>query len=219
VSTARRHTVRFARWLATGAALAVLFVGGTNAWVHGHAVGRAFASAAPIEAHAVAIVPGADLWKRRPGGTLTARLETALALYRSGRVKAIFISGNDTALSPEVTAMHGWLRDHAVPELDIWSDPNGARTRATMIDAAASFDIKDAVVCTQAPYVDRAIFLAREAGIDAVGVGLPSPVSRSARGLGIEAIKTTSAFLESYLRQGPTPARSAPDAKSIVAAR
>ncbi len=219
MSTAGRHTVRFARWLATGAALAVLFVGGTNAWVHGHAASRAFASAATLEAHAVAIVPGAALSKRRPGSTLTARLETALALYRSGRVKTIFISGNDSALSPEVTAMHGWLRDHDVPEIDIWSDPNGTRTRATMIDAVAAFDIKDAVVCTQAPYVDRAIFLARHAGIDAVGVGLPSPVSHSARGLGLEAIKTTAAFLESYLREGPTPAHVAPDAKSIVAAR
>lgn len=199
--------------------MAVLFVGGTNAWVRATVGGRAYASTATIENHTVAIVPGAALHKSRPAGTLTQRLETALALYRSGRVKAIFVSGNDTALSPEVTAMHGWLRDHEVPETDIWSDPNGTRTRATMIDAAASFDIKDAVVCTQAAYVDRAIFLARHAGIDAVGVGLPSPVSHSARGLGLEAIKTTAAFLESYFRQGPVPAHAAPDAKSVVAAR
>jgi SanA protein len=167
----------------------------------------------------VAIVPGAVVRRDgQPARSLEGRLETALDLYRAHRVKAIFVSGNDSASSPEVTVMHAWLRERGVPERDIWSDPRGSRTRETMLNAAASFDITDAVICTQAPYVDRALFLARHAGIDAVGVGLPSPVSHSTRGLSLEAIKTTVAFLEAYLRQGPVVA-SASGAKSLVAAR
>jgi vancomycin permeability regulator SanA len=201
------------------AATAGLFVVGTNAWVRAEAGNRAYASAEAIPARTVAIVPGAVVHNGQPVGSLKGRLETALDLYRAHRVKTIFVSGNDSADSPEVTVMHAWLRAHGVPESDIWSDTRGFRTRATMLNAAASFDITDAVICTQAPYVDRALFLARHAGIDAVGVGLPSPVSHSARGLGLEAIKTTVAFLESYLRQGPVAARPAPTAKSVVAAR
>jgi hypothetical protein len=49
------------------------------------------------------------------------------------------------------------------------------------------------------------VFLARQAGIDAVGIGLPSPISGSARNVGTEMLKTALAFYESYLRQGPTP--------------
>jgi vancomycin permeability regulator SanA len=180
--------------------------------------GRAYASAAGTPTRSVAIVPGAIVRDGRPLGTLTQRLETALALHRAGRVKAILISGNDTAGSPEVRAMHAWLRAHGVPEADIWSDPQGVRTRETMINAAVRFEVADAVVCTQAAYVDRALFLARQAGIDAVGVGVPSAVSRSPRWLGLEALKTTAAFFESYLRRGPVRAEPARGA-ALLAAR
>jgi vancomycin permeability regulator SanA len=178
---------------------AVVVVAGTNAWVRAESRGRSFASAVKVPGRRVAIVPGASVHEGRPMGTLTGRLETALALYRAHQVKTILVSGNDTAGSPEVGAMHAWLREHGVPERDIWSDPRGSRTRATMLNAAETFDVTDAVVCTQAPYVDRAVFLARHAGIDAVGVALPSGVARSARGLGLEAAKTSLAFFETYL--------------------
>jgi SanA protein len=139
----------------------------------------------------------------RPLGTLTQRLETALALYRAGRVKTILVSGNEIPASPEVSAMHGWLRERGVPEADVWSDLHGTRTRETMLNAASKFNVTDAIICTQAAYVDRAVFLARQVGIDAVGVGLPSPASRSARWIGLEVLKTTAAFFESYVRPGP----------------
>jgi vancomycin permeability regulator SanA len=187
--------------------------------VRADAGARAYASAGLIPARSVAIVPGADVFHGRAAGTLERRLETALELYRAGRVKAILASGNDTVASPEVSAMHTWLRERGVPETDIWSDPRGTRTRDTMLNAAGAFDVKDAVICTQAPYVDRALFLARHAGIDAVGVGVPSPVSHSARGLGLEAIKTTVAFLESYLRSAPSVERSTARTTAVVAAR
>jgi vancomycin permeability regulator SanA len=185
--------------------------------VRAAATERAFSSASGSPARSVAIVPGADVRADgRPSSTLAQRLEIALDLYRAHRVKAILVSGNDSAGSPEVTAMRRWLAERGVPAADVWVDARGTRTRETMLNAAARFDVADAVVCTQAPYVSRAVFLARSAGIDAVGVGAPSPVSRSPRWLGVEALKTTLAVVESYLGRGPA-ARDA--SQTVVAAR
>jgi vancomycin permeability regulator SanA len=187
-----------------GAVIAASVVSGTNAWVRAAASGLAYASAAEVPARSVAIVPGAVVRDGRPAGSLTQRLQTALDLYREHRVKAILISGNETADSPEVGAMRAWLRERAVPARDIWSDPRGSRTRETMLNAAGAFDVADAVICTQAAYAERALFLARQAGIDAVAVDLAPAAARSLRAQGLEAFKTTAAVFESVLRRGPS---------------
>ena len=186
--------------------LAVAGVVAPNMWVARAAGAHAYAQVSSTPARSIAIVPGAAVYRGQPLASLTRRLETALALYRKGRVKAIFISGNDSASAPEVSVMRRWLRAHDVPASDIFSDDQGSRTRNTMLDAAADFGVGDAIVCTQALYVDRAVFLAGQAGIDAVGIGVPSSISGSLRNVGTEMLKTALAFYESYLRQGPTPA-------------
>lgn len=200
----RRRALPIARALGLGAVIAASVVAATNVWVSVDARGLAYLSASTVPARTVAIVPGAAVRDGRPASTLTERLETALDLYRERRVRAIVISGNDTAASPEVSAMHAWLRARAVPERDIWPDARGARTRETMLDAAGTLDVADAVICTEAAYADRALFLARRAGIDAVAVGLAPTSRRSLRARGLEALKTTAAFFESYVRSGPT---------------
>jgi|SRR5579871_1414685 len=187
---------------AAGVALAAALIVLPNLWVARAGGRHAYAAPAAAPARSVAIVPGAAVRRGQPLASLTARLETALALYRGGQVHRILISGNDRADAPEVPVMQRWLLAHDVPAADIVLDGRGSRTRNTMLDAAG-LGVTDAIVCTQALYVDRAVFLARQAGIDAVGIGVPSSVSRSWRNVGTEGLKTTLAFFESYLREGP----------------
>jgi vancomycin permeability regulator SanA len=199
-------TAQLLRLAIAGVVLAVAGVLAPSMWVARAVGAHAYAQVSSVPARSIAIVPGAAVYRGRPLASLTGRLQTALALYREGQVRTIFISGNDSAVSPEVTVMRRWLLANGVPASDILSDDQGSRTRNTMLDAAAEFGIGDAIVCTQALYVDRAVFLARQAGIDAVGIGVPSSVSGSLRNVGTEMLKTALAFYESYLRQGPTPA-------------
>jgi SanA protein len=175
----------------------------SNAWVAWTARGYAFASAASTPARAVAIVPGSRVHSGKPLFILRSRLEAALALYRAGRVKAIFVSGNDSAESPEATVMRAWLLARGVPTGDVWSDGGGTRTRETMNRAVTLYGVTAAVVCTQSVNMPRSLYLARQAGIDAVGLALPSDLGRSARYLATESLKTTLAFAESMLRNGP----------------
>jgi vancomycin permeability regulator SanA len=186
---------------------------GPNVWIARSTRGYTYTNADAVPARTFAIVPGSPVPRGRLSSVLRDRLGAALELYRGGRVKTILVSGRDTPASPEATVMRAWLEARGVPAADIWSDEGGTRTRQTMNRAVANYGIADAIVCTQTVNVARSIYLARRAGIDAVGLALPSPLEHSTRYVARESLKTTLAFAESQLGPRPTPA--AP----IVAAR
>jgi SanA protein len=213
--TARARGRRIAAAVASLALVGLTGLAASNAWVARASRGYVYESADAIPSRDVAIVPGSRVYGGQPFLILRARLEAALALYQAGRVKAILVSGDDSAVSPEVTVMGAWLRQHGVRAADVWSDAGGSRTRETMNRAAALYGVTGAIVCTQTVNMDRTLYLARAAGIDAVGLALPTNLGQSKRYMAKESLKTTLAFAESQLRARATPTVSAP----IVATR
>src|SRR6266540_3645418 len=191
-------------------ALAIAGVVATNAWATLSAHGRHYTSLASIPSRTVAIVPGARVDGGRPLEIFRHRLEAAHALYQEGRVRAILVSGNDSATAQEVTVARRWLLERGAPAGDIWTDELGLRTRDTMVRAAAVYRVTDAIVCTQSLYMPRTLLLARAAGIETVGAELPSRLAHVPRFVGEEALKTTLAVAESILRPPPPPPPPAP---------
>jgi SanA protein len=125
-------------------------------------------AAAPARPYA--IVPGnRDFAGDVPCNELAARLETALALYRARRAGKIVVSGLAHGEYDEPRAMAAWLRARGVPSADIVADGGGHRSSATMADSAG-LGVRSALVVTQAYHLPRALYLARHAGIDAIGV-------------------------------------------------
>jgi SanA protein len=125
-----------------------------------------------IPSRTVAIVPGASVTSRgEPSAMLVDRLETARQLYLRRKVRRILVSGdNRTRYYNEPLAMRRWLTEHGVPDRDVYVDYAGQRTLDTMERAARVFHVRDAVVCTQTFHIHRSVFLAQQAGIDAVGL-------------------------------------------------
>ncbi len=183
-----------------------------NAWIARAARGRVYTRATDVPVRTFAIVPGSRVHAGKPLYLLGDRLQAALTLYQSGRVRAVLVSGTDTADAPEAPVMQDWLVARGVPAADIWVDGQGTRTRETMVRAVAHYGVADAIVCTQAVNAARTVYLARQAGIDAVALALPSTLERAPRYLAVESLKTTLAFAES-LR--PAPIR----APTVLAAR
>jgi SanA protein len=143
-----------------------------DAWVRSRSRESIFQSADQVPKKHTAIVPGARVYQDgTPSAILTDRLVTALTLYRLGRVKKVLVSGDHGSESyDEVNAMSRFLEKQGVPETDIFTDHAGFRTLDTMLRAARVFGVKEAVVCTQRFHLPRSVFLARWAGIDAVGL-------------------------------------------------
>ncbi|MFH2005845.1 MAG: ElyC/SanA/YdcF family protein [bacterium] len=172
------------------------------AWLTGTTRRHRFASAEDAPEREVAIVPGCP---PHPDGLPTPMLEDRLAcaleLYRLGKVDRILASGDDRAdRSGEATCMERWLVERGVPADRLLVDGAAFRTRDTMIHAAERLGIRSAVVCTQAFHLSRSVFVARELGIDAVGVRADrrryrNPYFTIARELAAQ----TLAFVEAYL--------------------
>jgi len=195
----------------SAAALATVL--GTNAWVAHATRGQTFDSIDQVPSRTVAIVPGARVVDGKPFLHLSGRLETALMLYRGGRVKKILVSGAETHGTSEAGVMSAWLRERGVDPADILVDTGGTRTRETMNRAAGVFDVNDAVICTQDVNAARSLYLADQAGIDSVAAVVPSDLGTSARYMRTEALKTTLAFFESFFHD-EAPALAAEPAPS-----
>jgi SanA protein len=202
----RRRLVR--RLLAVAAVLVlgvVVLVVGAHVVVAGERA-RVYRTVAAVPAREVAIVPGALVGgDGRPSMILEDRLQTALELHQAGKVRRILVSGDHARRSyDEVNAMRRWLVDRGVPSDDVFMDHAGLRTLDTMQRAARVFGVRGAIVCTQDFHLARALYLARDAGIDAVGLVADRHAYPQATHDGLrETLATTLAVLEVAFGRGP----------------
>ncbi|MDQ3786592.1 MAG: YdcF family protein [Actinomycetota bacterium] len=168
------------RWVRIGSGvllgLVVLVGAGPYVWIRCATAGKIH-TAADAPAAPVAIVLGAGLnADGSPKPYLRARLEDARRLFQDGKIRAILVSGDHgRADYDEVAAMTSWLVEHGVPARKVVADHAGFDTYDSCVRAYEIFGVRTALVVTQEFHVRRAVFLCREAGIDAAGVGSPAP--------------------------------------------
>jgi len=149
-----------------------------NAYVIGATRARIVSSADVAPPRPVGIVLGNRVDPSGyPADALAERLRVALALWQAGRVRRLIVSGLVRGEEyDEPRAMAAWLVRRGVPADAITLDPTGHRTAATMA-AAAAMGVRQALVCSQGYHLPRALYLARHAGIDALGVPAPDGAS------------------------------------------
>lgn len=163
-------------WACALGALGVGGVGagafGLNAWMRSGAQEAMYDEVAEVPERDVALVLGARVMPSgKPSRALADRLAAALDLWEQGKVRVILVSGDHAAPEyNEVATMFEWLTRRGVPRDRIFVDHAGLRTHDSMQRAARVFEVESAVVCTQRFHLARSIYLARAAGIDAVGL-------------------------------------------------
>jgi len=133
-----------------------------------------FADFDRVEPQSVAIVFGAGVWDDgTPTPMLADRVQAGVDLYHRGKVEVLLMSGdNQSPDYNEVDAMRRYAEDRGVPREDIWIDRLGLSTYETCWRAKTEFGIDRAVLVTQQYHLPRAIYTARQLGIDAVGLGV-----------------------------------------------
>jgi SanA protein len=186
--------------------LAALLLVGLSQWRVGRERALVYRVLADVPARAVAIVPGAQVWPAgEPSTILRDRLQAALELYRAGKVQRILVSGDHARVAyDEVNVMRRWLVDHGVPDEAIFMDHAGLRTNDTMQRAARVFGVSGAIVCTQDFHLPRSLYLARHAGIDAVGFVADRQVyPQAGADHAREVLATALAFVDVVLGRGP----------------
>jgi SanA protein len=167
---------RWRKRLAIGVAVCAALIAAGNGYVLSTTRAALVATVADAPVRPYVVVLGNRVF---PGGMpsreLAARLETGRQLYAAGRAGKIIVSGLSRPDYDEPHPMAAWLEAHGVPAADVILDLGGYRTAATMADTAA-LGVRSVLVATQGYHLPRSLYLARHAGIDAIGV--PSESSR-----------------------------------------
>ena len=120
----------------------------------------------------------------RPDGTLSDslryRCEAALAAWREGLAPVLIVcgaQGKDEPM-PEAVAMRDWLAAQGVPQEAIVLEDASFNTEQNLKNARALMDERgwtSAIVVTSDYHLQRALWLARDAGIEASGIAAESP--------------------------------------------
>lgn len=102
---------------------------------------------------------------------LNDRLITGYELYRSGKAPKIIVSGDHGNKDyDEVNAMKSFLMEKGVPAEDIFMDHAGFSTYESIYRARDVFEVEKMIIASQYYHLMRAIFIARELGVEAYGV-------------------------------------------------
>jgi SanA protein len=120
----------------------------------------------------VAIVFGAGLQRNgTPTPILRDRIETAVNLYKAGKVDKLLMSGDNRFVSyNEPAAMQNYAAGLGVPEKDIVLDFAGRRTYDTCYRARHIFGVQEAILITQQYHLPRALITCNNLGLKANGI-------------------------------------------------
>ena len=113
--------------------------------------------------------------ERRTGGGenlyFTYRMQAAAKLYRSGKVQILILSGdNRSRYYNEPRMMQRALLKLGVPEYALWMDYAGVRTLNSVWRVRKVFGQEGMIVVSQRFHNERAVFLARQLGLEAYGL-------------------------------------------------
>ncbi len=148
----------------------VLMIVASNAYIVLSTRGEATSEISSLPHAQAAIVPGAQV---NANGTMSLmladRVQRTVDLWNAGKVDRILVSGDHGSWRyDEPDTMREALMRAGIPGRVIFTDHAGFNTRATMVRAKRVFEVQSAIVVTQGFHMDRALFLAKSAGIDQV---------------------------------------------------
>ena len=118
-----------------------------------------------------ALVLGAQVMPNgAPSSMLSDRIDAAAELYEAGKVDKLLLSGDHSRVNyDEVGTMKRILLARGIPAQDIFTDHAGFDTWDSAQRAKRVFDVRSAIVVTQKFHMARALYDARQAGLQATG--------------------------------------------------
>ena len=167
------------------------------------ATGRIFRNTDQIPHNDVALVLGTARMTRKgnPNLHFTQRINAAVELYRSGKVQHLLVSGdNHIASYDEPTDMMNALVAAGIPTDAITRDYAGFRTLDSGVRANSVFGLKKFTIVTEEFHCPRALWIARQHGLEAVAFAAPDLSARwSLRVKARESLARVLCGLDLYL--------------------
>ena len=140
------------------------------------AAGRIFTSVETVPANDVGLVLGTSRLTThgKPNLHFNQRIEAAAALYHAGKVHHLLVSGdNHIASYDEPDDMRSALVAAGVPASAITCDYAGFRTLDSVVRAKEIFGLSQCTIISEAFHCPRAVWIARQYGLDAIALAAP----------------------------------------------
>lgn len=150
----------------------VVFVCICNIYVEVSTKEKTYNTVTSIPKNAVGLVLGTSkyLSNGRTNLFYTYRLQAAINLYKSGKVKYILVSGDNGSTNyDEPSTFKKDLLAAGIPENVIYLDYAGFRTLDSVIRAKEIFGVTQVTIISQQFHNERAIAIASTKGIKAIG--------------------------------------------------
>ena len=142
----------------------------------------------------------------RPSDMLADRLDQGIALYRLGAAPRLLMSGDHAEDNyNEVGVMKRYAKEAGVPSSHIFLDHAGFSTYESMYRAKEVFQAERLIIVTQSYHLYRAVYIARQLGLEAYGVACDAHTyaeqeSQNAR----ELFARCKDFFAGFFRPEPT---------------
>lgn len=127
------------------------------------------------------IVLGARVWPSgQMSNALRYRCETALKAWQEGIAQHIIVTGGQGSDEPaaEASVMREYLIQNGVPKVNVIAEDASTNTIQNLKNAKRIMNQnswKTAAVVTNDYHVQRALWIARDADVNACGIAAPSP--------------------------------------------
>lgn len=171
------------RWLRLPAMLVLtliliglLWIGGASLLVHLAARGKTYSDVNAVPHRRAAVVLGCArvLYGGWHNSFFDNRIEAAVKLFRAGKVDYVIVSGDNHVRGyDEPQDMKDALVQAGVPAERIYCDYAGFRTFDSIVRAREVFGQSAIIVVSQKFHNERAIFIAQNRGMDAIGFNAP----------------------------------------------
>jgi SanA protein len=123
-----------------------------------------------ITAKKVGIVFGAGIKDGEPGYALKQRLDAGIQLVQAGKVQLLLLSGdNGEDKHNELQVMAKYCKAKGVDTTKIFLDYAGFDTYSTLYRAKEVFGVQEAVLISQKYHLARAVYIAKNLGINCQG--------------------------------------------------
>jgi SanA protein len=175
----KRYTRHFRR-LAIITLLLAALVAALSIWA-GRAckkasAGRIYTQIEAVPANDVGLVLGTSRLVKngKPNLHFNQRIAAAAALYHAGKVRHLLVSGdNHVASYDEPDDMRAALVAAGVPTNAITCDYAGFRTLDSVVRAKEIFGLSPCMIISEEFHCPRALWIAREHGLDAIAFAAP----------------------------------------------
>ncbi|MCX7783094.1 MAG: YdcF family protein [Meiothermus sp.] len=167
---------KYLSWSAGLLVVSGLLLFGINTWVERSSQPWLFADADQIPHNRVGLVlgTGPTTVRGRPNPYFVGRIQAAARLYQAGKVDYLLVSGdNSSPYYDEPSAMREALIAQGVPKERIYRDYAGFRTLDSVVRAREVFGEQRFTVISQLFHNQRAVFIARQRGLEAIGYNAP----------------------------------------------